>query len=66
MVYNLSLISCSEKTPDQEIIVEFWDWLGEKRTGIFHDSNIFSFFVEYKTGLIYFPIKDIAYWKYKD
>lgn len=66
MEHVVSLIPCSLELPKHGSCVEFWDWLGEKRLGGFIIAGInFEFFVETKTGHIFYPITEVTYWIYK-
>ena len=70
MVHILSIIPCSQYNPKYQSSVEFWDWMGEKRIGAFYTINTktgpVDYFIEYKTGFCFTPIKEVAYWRYKN
>lgn len=69
MEYTLSLVPCSLRLPESGCCVEFWDWDGQKRFGTYYNItgglNVFTFFVETKTGHIFKPIIEVVYWLYK-
>jgi hypothetical protein len=67
MVHDLSVMPCSLQLPMQGSHVEFWDWDGCKRIGMFFSSLLpegIQLFIDIKTGRCYSPITDITYWKY--
>ena len=70
MVHNVSVTPCSVKLPEYKKIVDFWDWMGEKRIGSLYkvhtNEGVFDFFIEYKTGYCFSPVKEVSYWKQRN